>query len=304
MKKTIGPHFQQQKVNTYFESQSTFWREVYEGSDVYAEIHRDRHAVVLNWIDNLALPPGTDVLEIGCGAGLMSVALARRGFDVHAIDSAEAMVEQVRRLAGESGVTESLSLSVGNVYALAFEDESFDLVIAIGVIPWLERAELAIKEMARVTRQGGQVILTADNRTRLNNLLDPWLNPALSPLKQWTKEALDRTGLRHRSLNDIDANYHSRRFIDQTLSDFNLVKTRSMTLGFGPFSLFHRAIFPDAPGVRLHHRLQRLSNRNVPLFRSTGAHYIVQARKTAVQPPRAASRAQAGKSISDATNVF
>ena len=75
----------------------------------------------------------------------------------------EAMVEQARQHAAESGVIESLSLDVGDVYALTFEDSSFVLVIAIGVIPWLARPELAMQEMARVTRAGGHVILTADN---------------------------------------------------------------------------------------------------------------------------------------------
>src|SRR5947209_5082596 len=103
---------------------------------------------VLDWIDSLAPAPGSQVLEIGCGAGVMAVSLAQRGFCVHAIDSAEAMVELARQHATESGTSETLSLSVGDVYALAFEDEAFDLVIAIGVIPWLEQAELAMQEMA------------------------------------------------------------------------------------------------------------------------------------------------------------
>ena len=65
------------------------------------------------------------MLEVGCGAGFMSVALAERGFRVQAIDSVDAMVEQARQHAMESGTAELLSLGVGDVYALAFEDESF-----------------------------------------------------------------------------------------------------------------------------------------------------------------------------------
>src|SRR5205085_8140892 len=132
----------------------------------------------------LSLTPDSRVLEIGCGAGFLTVALAQRGLRVYAIDSTEAMIDQTRRHAGESGVTESLSLDVGDVYALTFEESSFDLVIAIGVIPWLARPELAMQEMARVTRVGGHVILTADNRYRLTYLLDPWMNPALTAFRK------------------------------------------------------------------------------------------------------------------------
>ena len=278
-------HVQQQQVNAYFQSMSSFWKDIYASSGVYAEIHRDRHAAVLDWVDSLALAPGSQALEIGCGAGFMAVALAQRGFRVHAIDSVEAMVEQARRHAAESGTTGLLSLDVGDVYALAFEDGSFDLVIAVGVIPWLDRPALAIQEMARVTRPGRHVIFTADNRARLNNLLDPWLNPALPPLKRRVKDALERIGLRHQSLNNLEATFHSRRFIDATLTRAGLAKTRDITLGFGPFSLFGRSILPEPLGTALHHRLQRLADCNVPGFRSTGAQYLVLARKPTSSSP-------------------
>ncbi|GAC1657260.1 MAG: hypothetical protein NVS4B7_02390 [Ktedonobacteraceae bacterium] len=285
MKKIADAHLEQQeKVNAYFHSQSSYWKDIYGIGGAYAEIHRDRHAAILNWIDSLALAPGTRVLEIGCGAGFMSIALAQRGFRVHATDSTEAMVEQARQQAEEYGVTNLLSVNYGDAHALAFDKESFDLVIAIGVIPWLEHAELAIQEMARVTKPGGYVIFTADNRARLNALLDPWLNPVLQPLKRRVKDALERAGLRHGSFKDIGTTFHTCRFIDKTIEQAGLSKTKGMTLGFGPFSLFRHEILPGALGVALHHRLQRIADRGVPGFRSIGAHYIVLGRKSMSQP--------------------
>src|ERR1700688_529375 len=112
----------QASVNAYFETQSLFWKDIYASSDVYAEIHRDRHTAVLDWIDDLALPPGSCVLEIGCGAGIMVVDLAPRGFRVQAIDSTEAMVERARQHAAEADLVDWLSVAVGDIYALAFED--------------------------------------------------------------------------------------------------------------------------------------------------------------------------------------
>src|SRR6266446_7867671 len=186
----------QQQVNAYFQSQSAYWEDIYSSSGVQGEIYRDRQAAALAWIDSLSLMPGSRVLEIGCGAGFLSVALAQRGLRVQAIDPAEAMVELARRHAVESGTAELLSLAVGDVSALTFEDGCFDLVIAIGVIPWLEQPESAIQEMARVIRPGGHVILTADNRAGLVVLLDPWYNPALRPFMSLVKGALVRFGLR------------------------------------------------------------------------------------------------------------
>ena len=265
-------------MNAYFQSQSSFWRDVYTGSDVYARIHQHRHAAALSWIDSLSLAPGSRVLEIGCGAGFMSIALAQRGLHVQAIDSTEAMLEQARRNAEASGVT--LSLEIGNATSLASSDDSFDLVVAMGVIPWLEQPALAIQEMARVTRPGGHIVFSADNRIRLNALLDPLLNPALVPLKRLVKTALHRFGLRHLSSRDVGATFHSRRFIDKAVTRAGLSKTRSKTLGFGPFTLFRRIIIPQSLGIRLHLRLQFLADQGVFGFRSTGAHYLVLASKT------------------------
>ena len=268
---------QQEKVNAYFQSRTSFWKDIYGSGGVFAETIRDRHAAALNWVDSLALAPGSRVLEVGCGAGFLSIALAQRGLRVHAIDSVEAMVEQARRHAAEAGVADSLCLEVGDVYALGFQDESFDLVIALGVILWLEQPELAIQEMARVTRQGGYVILSTANRTGLPSLIDPWLNPAIVSLKRGVKNLLERTGLRHRPSEEPPSKtYHYRRFIDKALARAELVKIKCMTRGF-EFSLFRHTILPEPFATALHHRLQRLADRNVPGFRSMGMAYFVLA---------------------------
>ncbi|HEV2581963.1 MAG TPA: class I SAM-dependent methyltransferase [Ktedonobacteraceae bacterium] len=280
MKKSADMRLEgQANVNAYFQTQSSFWNDIYSSSDVYAEIHQQRHAAILEWIDRLGLPPGSQALEIGCGAGFMSIELARRGFHVQAIDSVQAMVELTRSHALEAGVEEHLSVEVGDITALAYEQDAFDLTLAIGVIPWIERVGPAMQELARVTRPGGYVILTADNRARLNNLLDPWLNPMFAPLKRAIKRMLMRAGLRRSSLKDVGATGHSRRFIDASLARADLRKNSSKTLGFGPFTLLRHAVLPKSLGVRLHHRLQQLADRGAPILRSTGAQYIVLAEK-------------------------
>ncbi len=274
----------QEKANAYFDSVSSYWRDIYSSDGVYAEIHRERRRIVLDWVDSLALAPGSQVLEIGCGAGFLAVTLAQRGFRLHAIDSVEAMVELTRQRAEESGTGELISADVGDVHSLAFEDGCFDLVVAIGVIPWIEQPERAMQEMARVTKSGGSIILTADNRRRLIHLLDPWLNPGLLPIKWYIKVLLERVGLRQPAPDGFASTFHDCRFIDEALARSELVKTRSMTLGFGPFTLRRRKIFPEPLGTELHHRLQRLAERNVPGFRSRGAQYIVLAMKSPSWP--------------------
>lgn len=286
MKKVSASYLQEQEnVNAYFQSRSFQWRKIYESSGVEAEIIRDRHAAVLAWIDSLKLAPGSAVLEVGCGAGFMAVALAQRGFCVQAFDSSEAMIEQARRHAEESLTNDLLTLKVRDVNSLDFDDESFDLVLAIGVIPWLERLDPAIREIVRVTKPEGYIIFTTANRMGLMSILDPWRNPAFEPLKRRLKELLNSFARRNFSPS---MSFHTNRFIDKTLAHQKCSKTRSMTRGFG-FSLNNRSILPEPFGTKLHHLLQHLADLNVPVFRSIGMAYYVLARKSVSQSLRSMS---------------
>ncbi len=287
VKKFADPGFPQQaKVNAYFEDRATFWKEVYDQRGVFAEIHRDRHAAALGWIDSLALPAGSQALEIGCGAGFLAIALAQRGWRVQAIDSAESMLALARRHAEEAAVADSLTLAQGDVYALAVPDGSCDLVIALGVLPWLEQPSRALQEMARVTRPGGFVIVSTANRTGLPGLLDPWLNPAIAPLKRGLKRVLERAGLYHKSPGGPPSKtYHYCRFIDRAMKQAGLIKTRCMTRGF-EFTLFRHPFLPEPFATWLHHRLQHLADRGIFGFRSMGmAYYILAQRYDTASPP-------------------
>jgi len=63
---------------------------------------------------------------------------------------------------------------------LAFPDGIFDLVVAIGVIPWVDHPVRAIQEVARVTRPGGYLLMSSANRLGLSSQLDPMANPELT----------------------------------------------------------------------------------------------------------------------------
>jgi SAM-dependent methyltransferase len=266
------------KVKWYFETDASYWRDVYGESGTQAEVFRDRHAGALDWIAELGPARGASALEVGCGAAYLAVELVRRGMRVEAIDNSPAMVELARRTAAEAGVADDLHVAIGDVHHLSFPDESFDLVVAIAVLPWIARVPPAVAEMARVLRPGGHLIITADNRDRLNTILDPRYNLVLAPLRVSLGGALARLGLRRASPYP-SATYHGRGFIDRSLAAAGLDKVKGRTIGFGPFTFFGRGLTSARLGTSLHHRLQRLADRGAPVLSATGAHYLVLARK-------------------------
>jgi ubiquinone/menaquinone biosynthesis C-methylase UbiE len=269
----------QAHVNEYFETNATQWNDLYaDGNvDVWSRVHCDRHMLALSWVDSLMLPDGARVLEVGCGAGLLSVDLARRSLRVTAIDPVEAMVVRARQRAEQTGVP--LSVMLGDANALAFADDTFDVVVALGVLPWLEDPQKALREMARVTQPGGYVLVTADNRARLHSFFDPWLNPGTAWLKRVAKVALASGGLYRPSGRSLGAQLHSRKYTDAALRNAGLTKLRGATVGFGPFTVFRHPVLPAKSSVDLHLRLQHLADQQAPVLRATGSQYVVLAHK-------------------------
>jgi ubiquinone/menaquinone biosynthesis C-methylase UbiE len=272
-------HDHQARVDSYFDARSSDWAEIYSTRTVHGVIHQRRMAVVLEWIDDLALPKGSRILEIGCGAGFTAVELGRRGYTIDAMDSSETMVERARRNAIESEVDDRVRVFRGDVNSLPFGGELFDLVIAMGVLPWLASLETPVREMARVLRPNGYVIFSSDNLLRLNYLMDPRRNPALAPLKRLLKHALERARIRKSRKAPQLVHMHTTWHIDRVVSESRLQTEKAITLGFGPFSFLGRTLLPDPAGIRWHHRLQTLADRGVPGVRSTGSQYLVLAKK-------------------------
>jgi SAM-dependent methyltransferase len=134
-------------------TRNSLYRRLIEGQnaedllfDAVAEVHPDR------------------VLEAGCGAGETAERIKRElGAEVCAIDTSERMVALTR----DRGIDAQL----GDVQALAFDDESFDVVVAAWVFYHVANRSAAISECARVLRPGGRLVTAtvADE-----NLADLW----------------------------------------------------------------------------------------------------------------------------------
>jgi ubiquinone/menaquinone biosynthesis C-methylase UbiE len=279
----------QQPVNERFHDRARRWEEVYQREDLFSVIHRHRQARALSWIDALGLPAGSPVLEIGPGAGFMTVELARRGFTVQAADSTPRMIEIASRRVAEAGVDRRVRLLVADAHHLAFADGAFTLVVALGVVPWLRHAPRAVAEMARVLRPGGHLVLNADNSRRLTVLLDPRHNPVLTSARLATKTVLRSAGVMRPTARQARVTARHLADFDATLSGAGLEILRGSTFGFGPFTLFGWPVTSERLGVRLNARLQRLADNGVPGIRAGGGQYLVLARA----PVRATAAADA-----------
>jgi len=112
---------------------------------------------------------GKQLLEVGCGIGTDLIHFARAGALVTGIDLSEVSIELARRNFKLSGYVDNLF--VMNDQELRFDDETYDVVYAHGVLPYTADDQLMIDEIRRVLKPGGEAILMAYNKYSWLNLL-------------------------------------------------------------------------------------------------------------------------------------
>lgn len=95
-------------------------------------------------------------LDAGTGPGTLAIALARHVREVVAVDLVPEQLEQARRLA--SGLT-NVAFVEGDVRALPFDAGEFNLAATLRTLHHVQRPELVVAELARVTRPGGRVLV-------------------------------------------------------------------------------------------------------------------------------------------------
>jgi predicted ATP-grasp superfamily ATP-dependent carboligase/ubiquinone/menaquinone biosynthesis C-methylase UbiE len=275
--------------NSYFRSVSSYWEKLYQDENLTARIYQERKQIALRWVEDLSLPPGTRVLDLGCGAGYTAVALAERGYHVDALDGEQAMLDMTSRRAQAAGV--ALTTELGDAHELKFDPGTFDLVIALGLIPWLHSPHQALSEMRRVLKPGGFLVVSSDNRRRLVYWLDPIYNPWLVSWRNLVTSVLRKKGWM-RVPHTTPLTMQSTGEFDRLLDQAGFKQVKSATIGFGPFTLFRRDVLPDRWGIKLHEWLQRHADAGRRMFRKTGAHYLVAATHPAVsiRHPRSATQ--------------
>jgi MPBQ/MSBQ methyltransferase len=168
---------------------------------------------MVRWGGLDSLPPGTTVLDVGCGIGGSSRILARDyGFAVTGITISPQQVKRARELTPPNLTAQFL---VDDAMALSFPDASFDVVWSVEAGPHMPNKAIFARELMRVLKPGGVLVLadwnqrdvraTSQNGNRqkplniwealvMRQLLDQWSHPAFASIEGFS-ELLAATGL-------------------------------------------------------------------------------------------------------------
>ncbi|MFZ5547971.1 MAG: bifunctional 2-polyprenyl-6-hydroxyphenol methylase/3-demethylubiquinol 3-O-methyltransferase UbiG [Pseudomonadota bacterium] len=118
----------------------------------------------LEWIAGLAQLPGREVLDVGCGGGILAESMARRGAKVLGIDLSTKPLKVAQLHAMEAGV-ERLEYREVAVEQLAGErPSSFDVVTCMEMLEHVPEPASVVQACARLVKPGGRVFFSTLNR--------------------------------------------------------------------------------------------------------------------------------------------
>jgi ubiquinone/menaquinone biosynthesis C-methylase UbiE len=203
---------------------------------------------------NFSSYQGKHFLEVGCGVGIDLVRFAQAGAIVTGVDLAEVSINLACQNFAHNDLTADLRVMNGE--ALEFEDNSFDVVYAHGVLQYTADAPKMVNEIHRVLHPSGQAILMVYNKYS-------WLN-ALSKLMKVELEHEDAPILNKYSIWEFKRLLHPFTQV-QIIPERFPVKTR---LHHGLKATLYNNLF-----VNLFNLLPK------PLVRMTGWHLIAFAYK-------------------------
>lgn len=173
-----------------------------------------------------------DVLEIACGTG---IGLSLLGEDAKSITGVEINEKNIETLMKLYGVNSKISVIQADAHELPINDDSYDVVVFLEAIYYLDNPKKFLHEANRVLRKNGIIIISTVNKEWMD------FHPSKYSKKYYTHEEL--VDLLSEDFSDIEA-YVAFNAINKTLPEklFSYIKRIAVRLRIMPGKLSYRAI--------------------------------------------------------------
>lgn len=136
------------------------------------------------------LRPGVRFLDVACGSGALALPAARRGADVVAVDIAPTMIERLHARTSAEGLS-NIDGRVMNGEALELPDDTFDVSASLNGVSVFPNLKDGLKEIVRVTKPGGQVMIVAFGAPRKAEFLTMSMGALKASVPGFTPLSMD-----------------------------------------------------------------------------------------------------------------
>lgn len=133
-----------------------FWDRVAGVYDLFANFYNGKvHKELCKRVESM-ISPTDHVLECACGTGMLSISIAPKCSFLTATDFSQNMLNKAKQ---KCSMYSNIRFQRADICRLDYPDESFDKVIAANVIHLLSDPHQALKELDRVCKKGGLIII-------------------------------------------------------------------------------------------------------------------------------------------------
>ena len=176
----IQTHAMRNDLSIYRTQASNWW----DGSQRFLRLMHNLVPARLSVFDKvIGAWHGKTVLDLGCGGGFMSEALAKRGATVIGVDPTDAAVVAARAHAGDEGL--AIDYRLGSGEAIPLGDRSVDCVVCVDVLEHVADVDRVLDEIARVLKPDGLFLFDTINRTMLATFVIVHIGECILGLLPW-----------------------------------------------------------------------------------------------------------------------
>lgn len=140
-------------------------------------IRRERVVELLHPI----LKQGMQVLDVGCGTGVMAPFVLSREAHYQGVDLSANMIAEARKQRFDTGtVAGSAAFTVADVEQMPLPDAHYDVLMALGLLEYFANPQRVVDEISRVVKPGGSIIISVPNVLCVDALTSTLISPILT----------------------------------------------------------------------------------------------------------------------------
>tara|TARA_B110000003_G_scaffold272159_1_gene307530 strand:- start:8847 stop:9683 length:837 start_codon:yes stop_codon:yes gene_type:complete len=207
-------------------------------------------------IDNIKPKKNSTILDFGCGTGVKSMHLAKRGLNVKGVDYSLDVLNKAILNVKSNKLENKISFSKEDITSISFKNNSFEYILCWGVLMHVEDCEKAISELSRILKPGGKIIIS---ETNMHSFFRIFILPILRKLsiskkgnekvtkygiERWFKYSNDNLLAREADINFLIKQFKnnniilSKRIAGQFTESYVKVKSRFLKVLIHSFNNF------------------------------------------------------------------